>query len=139
MKENIKTKLTSVRDRYDVLFLTAIMLIGSTFNVSANGDIFDKAATMMNTIYKRIAGITTVTAGCVAAVCLFMMFFSKSQRTVEESTAWLKRIIVIWIAIVCMGAIITFVTSSNGLGVDGTQVQDLPGASPGAVNIDGTV
>lgn len=44
-------------------------------------DVFTRAAELMNTIYSYIAGISTVTAGCVAAVCLYLMFFSKNQNT----------------------------------------------------------
>ena len=71
---------------------------------------------MMNTLYKSIAGISSVTAGCVAGICLYLMFFSKNRNTVEESIAWLKRIAVCWIAIMLMASIIYFVTTNLGIG-----------------------
>ncbi|MFR2213400.1 MAG: hypothetical protein ACLS61_06040 [Ruminococcus sp.] len=37
-----------------------------------------------------VAGIATVAAVVCAAVCLFLMNFSKSGRTVDESRSWLK-------------------------------------------------
>ena len=79
-------------------------------------DIFTKAKGMMNTLYKSIAGISSVTAGCVAGICLYLMFFSKNRNTVEESIAWLKRIAVCWIAIMLMASIIYFVTTNLGIG-----------------------
>ena len=69
-----------------------------------------------NTLYKSIAGISSVTAGCVAGICLYLMFFLKNRNTVEESIAWLKRIAVCWIAIMLMASIIYFVTTNLGIG-----------------------
>lgn len=71
---------------------------------------------LKDTLYKSIAGISSVTAGCVAGICLYLMFFSKNRNTVEESIAWLKRIAVCWIAIMLMASIIYFVTTNLGIG-----------------------
>ena len=45
----------------------------------------------MQTVYTDVAGIATVAAVVCAAVCLFLMNFSKSGRTVDESRSWLKK------------------------------------------------
>lgn len=55
-----------------------------------------------------VAGIATVAAVVCAAVCLFLMNFSKSGRTVDESRSWLKRIVVCWAALMTLGAIVTY-------------------------------
>ena len=65
----------------------------------------------MQTVYKDVAGIATVAAVVCAAVCLFLMNFSKSGRTVDESRSWLKRIIICWAALMTMGAIVTYFES----------------------------
>ena len=57
------------------------------------------------------ASPATVAAVVCAAVCLFLMNFSKSGRTVDESRSWLKRIIICWAALMTMGAIVTYFES----------------------------
>ena len=50
--------------------------------VSAD-DIFDIAKSAMQNVYKDVAGIATVAAVVCSAVCLFLMNFSKSGKTVD--------------------------------------------------------
>ena len=71
-------------------------------------DIFATAKNAMQTVYTDVAGIATVAAVVCAAVCLFLMNFSKSGRTVDESRSWLKRIVVCWAALMTLGAIVTY-------------------------------
>lgn len=71
-------------------------------------DIFSTAESAMQTVYTDVAGIATVAAVVCAAVCLFLMNFSRSGRTVDESRAWLKRIIICWAALMTLGAIVTY-------------------------------
>ena len=61
--------------------------------------------------YTDVAGLATVAAVVCAAVCLFLMNFSRSGKTVDESRAWLKRIIVCWAALMTLGAIVTYMES----------------------------
>ena len=82
---------------------------------AADGDLASKINNMGNSIYKLIVSISTVTAGAVAALCLFLMFFSKNSNTVEESTRWLKRVAVCWVAIFLMSTILRFFTGNLGL------------------------
>ena len=62
----------------------------------------------MQTVYTDVAGIANTAAVVCAAVCLFLMNFSKSGRTVDESRSWLKRIVVCWAALMTLGAIVTY-------------------------------
>ena len=61
-------------------------------------DIFDTAKSAMQQVYTDVAGLATVGAVVCAAVCLFLMNFSKSGKTVDESRAWLMT----------LGAIVTY-------------------------------
>lgn len=74
-------------------------------------DIVDTARSAMQKVYTDIAGLATVGAVVCAAVCLFLMNFSKSGKTVDESRAWLKRIAVCWAALMTLGAIVTYMES----------------------------
>lgn len=91
-------------------FLAVTLLAVSAMPVFAE-TIFDVAKNAMQTVYKDVAGIATVAAVVCAAVCLFLMNFSKSGRTVDESRSWLKRIIVCWAALMTLGAIVTYFES----------------------------
>lgn len=74
-------------------------------------DIFELARSAMQQVYSDVAGIATVAAVVCSAVCLFLMNFSKSGKTVDESRAWLRRIIVCWAALMTLGAIVTYMES----------------------------
>lgn len=91
-----------------ILFLTVFFLAVTAVPVYAAGDIFGTAKSAMQTVYKDVAGIATVAAVVCSAVCLFLMNFSKSGRTVDESRSWLKRIVVCWAALMTLGAIVTY-------------------------------
>ncbi len=90
---------------------TAFLTLGCLlFSMQPAGaaDIFGIAKNAMQTVYTDVAGIATVAAVVCAAVCLFLMNFSKSGRTVDESRAWLKRIVVCWAVLMTLGAIVTY-------------------------------
>ena len=108
--QNMDQNVWKKRIKAAAIRLEGVMLLGSMavvqMHATEGSDIFTKA----------IAGILSVTAGCVAGICLYLMFFSKNRNTVEESIAWLKRIAVCWIAIMLMASIIYFVTTNLGIG-----------------------
>lgn len=90
---------------YVIAMMTLLM------SQTAYADIFDTAKTAMQQVYTDVAGIATVGAVVCAAVCLFLMNFSKSGKTVDESRAWLKRIVICWAALMTLGAIVTYMES----------------------------
>ena len=118
--QNMDQNVWKKRIKAAAIRLEGVMLLGSMavvqMHATEGSDIFTKAKGMMNTLYKSIAGISSVTAGCVAGICLYLMFFLKNRNTVEESITWLKRIAVCWIAIMLMASIIYFVTTNLGIG-----------------------
>lgn len=71
---------------------------------------WEKANEIMKDVYKQILGISTIAAIVTAAVALLMMNFSRSGRTVDESRAWLKRIIITWAVLNGLGFIMSYVT-----------------------------
>lgn len=98
------------------LITTAAATDEGTATIATTGnDIFSKAKDIFNSLYKDIAGISTVAAGVCGAVCLFLMFFSKNPKTVEESTSWFKRILICWIGIMLISSIFAYL--SGGLNI----------------------
>nr|WP_243421119.1 hypothetical protein [Pseudoflavonifractor phocaeensis] len=78
---------------------------------SATGvTIWQKASDVMKDVYNKILGISTVAAVVTAAVALLLMNFSRSGRTVDESRAWLKRIIITWAILNSLGFIMAYIT-----------------------------
>lgn len=73
-------------------------------------DIWAKANLLMRDIYSQILGISTIAAVVTASIALLLMNFSKSGRTVDESRAWLKRIILCWAILNSLGFILAYIT-----------------------------
>ena len=78
--------------------------------VYANVTIWDKASEIMADVYGQVVGISTIAAIVTAAIALLMMNFSRSGRTVDESRAWLKRIVITWAIINGLGFIMSYIT-----------------------------
>ena len=92
-------------------FLTPIMAVAFTIPAHAAGTtIWTKASDIMRDVYTQILGISTIAAVVTAAVALLLMNFSKSGRTVDESRAWLKRLIITWAILNSLGFILAYVT-----------------------------
>ena len=72
--------------------------------------VWEKANEIMRDVYTQILGISTIAAIVSAAVALLMMNFYRSGRTVDESRAWLKRIIITWAVLNGLGFIMSYVT-----------------------------
>ena len=64
----------------------------------------------MKDVYNQIVLISTIAAVVTASVALLLMNFSKSGKTVDESRAWLKRIVISWVILNGLGFILAYVT-----------------------------
>lgn len=93
-----------------VAFLMPTMLSMISTRAFAADTIWTKASAIMQDVYTQILGISTVAAVVTAAVALLLMNFSRSGRTVDESRAWLKRIIITWAILNSLGFIMAYVT-----------------------------
>lgn len=72
--------------------------------------VWDKASEIMKDVYNQILLISTIAAVVTASVALLMMNFSRNGRTVDESRAWLKRIVITWAVLNGLGFIMAYVT-----------------------------
>ena len=96
--------------RLYVLFLAVCMLLMSTVPAFAADTIWTKASDIMKDVYSQVLTISTIAAVVTAAIALLMMNFSKNERNVQESRAWLKRIIITWAILNSLGFIMSYVT-----------------------------
>ena len=90
-------------------FLAVTVLCGYTQPVFA-ATIWTKANEIMKDVYNQIILISTIAAVVTASVALLMMNFSKSGKTVDESRAWLKRIVITWAILNGLGFIMAYIT-----------------------------
>ena len=77
---------------------------------STGTTVWTKASEIMQDVYSQIISISTVTAVVCAAIALLLMNFSKNGKTVDDSRAWLKRIVITWAILNGLGFIMAYVT-----------------------------
>lgn len=122
MKNKIGTKSLDVKKHVNIGrllfigFLVLTIIACLPMNVLAAGDdgatitIWDKAEEIMKDVYSEILTISTIAAIVTAAIALLMMNFSKAERTITESRAWLKRILITWAILNGLGFIMAYIT-----------------------------
>lgn len=66
--------------------------------------------TRIERFYNKILGISTIAAIVTASTALLLMNFSRNSKTVVESRAWIKRIIITWTIFNGLGFIMAYVT-----------------------------
>lgn len=92
-------------------FLCVTLTARFSLNACAAGvTVWQKAEEIMKDVYNHILAISTIAGIVTAAIALLMLNFSKSDRTVTESRAWLKRIIVTWVILNGLGFIMAYIT-----------------------------
>lgn len=87
-----------------------LMLIAFSTQPVMAATMWDKASEIMKDVYNQIVLISTIAAVVTASVALLLMNFSKSGKTVDESRAWLKRIIITWAILNGLGFIMAYIT-----------------------------
>ena len=103
MKKRIGFNSPGVKKHIDVgrllfiVFVTVTLMACFTLNVfAASVTVWEKAEEIMKDVYNQILAISTIAAVVTAAIALLMLNFSKAEKTVTESRAWLRRIIITW-------------------------------------------
>ena len=71
-------------------------------------NIWDTFSSIMQDIYSRLLGISTIIAVTAATIALLVRMISRNQRAVDEATTWLKRIVVTWFILNTLGFIIAY-------------------------------
>ena len=81
--QNMGQRVWKKRIKAAAIRLEGVMLLGSMavvqMHAAEGSDIFTKAKGMMNTLYKSIAGISSVTAGCGGHLSVFNVFLEKQK------------------------------------------------------------
>ena len=98
------------RALFTAFVLPSAMTLLPTTAFAANDTIWTKASEIMKDVYSQVLGISTIAAIVTASIALLLMNFSKTGKTVDESRAWLKRIIITWAILNSLGFIMAYVT-----------------------------
>ena len=115
--QNLKSKACKFY-LYASMLCTGIMFSMNTVYASS-GDVVSKGKEIAQTIYKTIAALTLTSGGCLAAVCLFLLMFSKDEKKVGAAITWLKRIVLCVGAILLLSTIVAFIATKL-IGNDGS-------------------
>ena len=94
---------------YTAFVTSALAPLVSLRALAAGEDIWTKASSIMQDVYGHIVAISTVAAVVTAATALLLMNFSKNGKTVDESRAWLKRIVITWAILNSLGFIMAYI------------------------------
>ena len=114
--KSIQNNLQKIKNTISTLTIFGYVFLLQTIPAYANSTsgknnkIWELASEFMNDIYLQVIGISTIAAVVTASIALLLMNFSKNGKTVDESRAWLKRIIITWVILNTLGFIIAFVT-----------------------------
>ena len=120
MKSKVEGTVAKIREKvhaldkgralYTAFVLLSAMTLLPTTAFAANDTIWTKASEIMKDVYSQVLGISTIAAIVTASIALLLMNFSKTGKTVDESRAWLKRIIITWAILNSLGFIMAYVT-----------------------------
>lgn len=95
---------------YWVMVAAAIALVVCIRPVmAAEETVWDRFSVIMKDFYGKLIGISTIVAVTMAAIALIIRMVSKNQKTVDEATAWIKRIIITWVLINSIGLIVAYI------------------------------
>ena len=77
--------------------------------MAAEEKVWGRFSSIMNDFYGKLLGISTIVAVTMAAIALIIRMVSKNQKTVDEATAWIKRIVITWIILNSIGLIVAYI------------------------------
>ena len=110
--ERATSTKSSVKGFYAASTCGAIALVGSVIvpTVFATGlkTIVDKFSSVFSEIYGAVIAVATIVATVLIAICLLLRMISKNPKTAEESTTWIKRIIVTWFCLMLLSLFVKF-------------------------------
>ena len=70
--------------------------------------IWTRFSTIMKDVYGQLVTISTIVAVTAAAIALLVRMISRNQRSVDEATSWLKRIVITWIILNSLGFVVAY-------------------------------
>lgn len=108
--QGLKKSINVGRLLFTVFLIVTLMACFSLNVFAASVTVWQKAEEIMKDVYNQILAISTIAAVVTAAIALLMLNFSKADKTVSESRAWLRRIVITWAILNGLGFIMAYIT-----------------------------
>lgn len=81
------------------------------------GDIIDQISSQISIYYGKIVGIATAVAAFCILIALLWTLISPTSHGAQTPISWIKKILVCWILILCIGGIVTLIKNiTSGMG-----------------------
>lgn len=110
--ERATSTKSSVKGFYAASTCGALAVIGAAAApaVFASGlnTIVEKFSEVFSEIYGAVIAVATIVATVLIAICLLLRMISKNPKTAEESTTWIKRIIITWFCLMLLSLFVKF-------------------------------
>ena len=108
--QGLKKKINVGQLLFTVFLIVTLMACFSLNVFAASVTVWQKAEEIMKDVYNQILAISTIAAVVTAAIALLMLNFSKADKTVTESRAWLKRIVITWVILNSLGFVVSYIS-----------------------------
>lgn len=108
MTEKTSLKERAVQGYWSLVGIAGALILSLKPVLAAEGDIWSKFSAIMKDIYGELVGISTIVGVTAAAVALLVRMISRNQRSVDEATSWLKRIVVTWLVLNTLGFAVAY-------------------------------
>ena len=108
--QGLKKSINVGRLLFTVFLIVTLMACFSLDVFAESVTVWQKAEEIMKDVYTQILAISTIAAVVTAAIALLMLNFSKADKTVSESRAWLRRIVITWAILNGLGFIMAYIT-----------------------------
>lgn len=115
------------------LMMMSNLMVSTALAAGEEAELKNAVATIGNSLYGLILGVSSVTAGVVIAWCLFTMLLSKDEHKVSSAMDWLKRAIICWVGIFLVATFMKWIVSAtNGLMSESNTLDGIFGGGAGA-------
>lgn len=91
------------------IFVFAYVMVMLSIHALAVDDMWTVANDIIVDVYNKIAGISTVLAGLMTAVCCLGMKLNHTQQKSDQQIDWLKKIWSAWAIINGIGAFLAYI------------------------------
>lgn len=111
--ERATSTKSSVKGFYAASTCGALAVVGAAaapavLASSGLDTIVSKFSSVFSEIYGAVIAVATIVATVLIAICLLLRMISKNPKTAEESTTWIKRIIVTWFCLMLLSLFVKF-------------------------------
>ena len=107
-KHTISPRSARLQRRVQAAVSVCYMMLLTAQPAAAADTMWTRFSTIIADVYGQLVGISTIVGVTAAAVALLVRMISRNQRSVDEATSWLKRIVVTWIVLNTLGFAVAY-------------------------------